>query len=247
MEAMIDIVFSLLLLTSIVGLVKPDLVIFWGQDRSRLKAFGTYFLLGMALNTAGAILTISTEQDTQNTSKESTEKVSQENTKAKEPFWYLNSMSKTEIKNKIKSLDEEIQKVRFVDRKDPASLWLLIYYLEDGFWDKKDYLDQLCLSLDSVFEKILRHGGTQKFHKILVFARSPTVDKYGNSETSLVMKLRFKTSELNKLNWDSMVPQRLLNTVGRIERRPLGTKVINSFCKTDSAKLAWAFCNKFAN
>lgn len=102
-----------------------------------------------------------------------------------------------------------------------------IFILEDS--SNSRYMRLLSMKIEDISKEIIEYW-PDKYSEIIWFPQIPAVDKFGNEQDVLTVKMHFQIDDLKRMNWDNTDSLKLMNFAEVEKFGPLGREVAGAFC-----------------
>lgn len=157
------------------------------------------------------------QRDEQNRLQEASERKKKEELAQVEKQREAEKSAEVKQIKKIRGISSKIFDVT-VTRLDGGKRWDLFIKQESVF---SRVVYEVGLTLESIAKGMVQDKLVSPSDSFLFFVEVPTVDKYGQSNSLLGMKIAWSGEDLLKINWRQMFPPQFLNLASSVELRPV--------------------------
>lgn len=156
-----------------------------------------------------------TDIPTQTNTQQPNEEITQTQQEDSEPEETLTKEEKIkkDITDILESSNRDVEKIReisIIERADENLLVTVRYNADDNLgnsWIKRG----IWIDSEKILEKV--YTDYSDIGRVAIFAYFPLVDKYGNSEDEVVMKVMLDKETSDKINWENFITDNLPDVV----------------------------------
>lgn len=200
------------LVTLIVGMVKPELVIRWGNKRNRKMVFRWY---GVGL-IASFILMGATAENATNKNDAASKSTSTSTQKEEVKKEAKKEESPKEEPKKVETLADLVAK-NLKDGKVTSEGKVLTIEFKGSDFSENMFVEGGLNDIRKCFKDIYKNDQFKKFDTVNVKVMCELTDQYGKKSSSLGMSLTFAQSELQKVeNFDNITIDQLVLLQGEV-------------------------------
>lgn len=108
-------------------------------------------------------------------------------------------------------------------------------------WSNATYITSALGDIERILKGLAKAGQLPAMEEVGFFLNAKMKDKHGNESSDVLMKVYFKSSELQKINWGGINRYGLANLADKVVSYQSAKPVVIDFC-TENFDSAFEFC-----